>query len=85
LPSKRNRTLMQVDYYATLKFSPTVPPVQLACQQVNAELVLSWAGTAFGLQCAPDMTGCFTNIPNATSPYTNLVTAPQQFFRLISD
>ena len=31
------------------------------------------------------VTGTFTNVPAATSPYTNSFTAPQQFFRLISN
>jgi len=34
------------------------------------------------LQSAPAVTGPFTNLPGATSPYTNPLTAPQQFFRL---
>jgi hypothetical protein len=35
------------------------------------------------LQSAPAVTGTFTNIPGATnSPYTNPITAAQQFFRL---
>ena len=29
--------------------------------------------------------GPFTNLPAATSPYTNALTAPQQFFRLKAD
>jgi hypothetical protein len=37
------------------------------------------------LQSAPAVTGTFTNLPAATSPYTNALTAPQQFFRLISN
>ena len=34
------------------------------------------------LQSAPAVTGPFTNLPAATSPHTNPLTAPQQFFRL---
>jgi len=37
------------------------------------------------LQSAPAITGTFTSLPAATSPYTNPFTALQQFFRLISD
>ena len=36
----------------------------------------------FNLQSAPAVTGTFTNISGATSPYTNLLTSPQLFFRL---
>jgi len=44
--------------------------------------VLNWTNTAFSLQAAPSLTGTFTNIPNATSPYTNVSAAGQLFFRL---
>jgi hypothetical protein len=37
------------------------------------------------LQSAPAVTGTFTNIPDATSPYTNPLSARQQFFRLEGD
>jgi len=30
------------------------------------------------------VTGPFTNVPGATSPYINSLTAPQQFFRLVA-
>jgi hypothetical protein len=33
---------------------------------------------------APAITGTFTNVPGATSPYTNVITGGQQFFRLKS-
>jgi hypothetical protein len=39
----------------------------------------------FTFQSAPSVTGPFTNLPGATSRYTNPLTAPQQFFRLISN
>src|SRR5438477_7886220 len=39
----------------------------------------------FNLQSAPILTGTFTNLPGATSPYTNALTGLQQFFRLRSD
>ena len=31
----------------------------------------------------PAITGTFTNIPGATSPYTNVISSGQRFFRLI--
>jgi hypothetical protein len=45
----------------------------------------SWTNVSFTLQSAPSVTGPFTNLPAATSPFTNPITAPQQFFRLISN
>ena len=38
--------------------------------------------SVFSLQSAPDLASVFTNIPGATNPYTNTITASQQFFRL---
>jgi hypothetical protein len=46
-------------------------------------LILTWTDAALSLQCAPTITGTFTNMPGATSPCTNPITGDQQFFRLI--
>jgi hypothetical protein len=52
---------------------------------VNAgNVVLSWTNSAFALQSSPSATGVFTNVPGATSPYTNTITGSQMFFRLQS-
>jgi hypothetical protein len=47
--------------------------------------VLGWTNARFHLQSAPFVTGPFTNLPAATSPYVNPLTAPKQFFRLKGD
>ncbi len=47
-------------------------------------LALNWAKDNFNLQSAPSTAGTFTNIPGATSPCTNSITAPRQSFRLVS-
>jgi hypothetical protein len=65
--------------------SSSVPPPRLDFQKLNNELVLSWTNTGFNLQTAPAVTGTFTNLSGATSPYTNVTTGVQQFFRLISN
>ena len=49
------------------------------------KLVLIWTNAGFNLQTAPALTGPFTNLPGATSPYTHPLTAPQQFFRRIAN
>ncbi len=61
----------------------TVLPIPLAFQKTGTSLVLSWANPAFSLQAAPLVTGAYTNVPGATSPYTNLISGTQQFFRLV--
>ena len=70
--------------YATIKYS-IVQPIPLEFQKMNNQLMLSWTNAAFGLQSAPAITGTFTNVPGATSPYTNPISGSQQFFRLISN
>jgi len=70
----------------TIKYSSSLPPpVHLDFQKLNKELVLSWNNAGFNLQTAPALTGAFTNILGATSPYTNAPTSAQQFFRLIGN
>ena len=51
-------------------------------QRPNNKLVLNWTNVAFTLQSAHAITGTFTNIPGATSPFTNPITGAQQYFRL---
>ena len=62
-------------------------PIPLNIQCNGACMVLSWddPASAFSLQSAPTLTGQFTNIPGATSPYTNAITGAQQFFQLIGN
>jgi hypothetical protein len=61
--------------------------IPLNVQLNAASVVLSWDDPAsqFSLQSAPTLTGQFTNIPAATSPYTNSLTGAQQFFQLIGN
>jgi hypothetical protein len=48
----------------------------------NSNLVLSWpVGT---LQASTLVTGVYTNVPGATSPYTVPINAPQKFYRVFS-
>jgi uncharacterized repeat protein (TIGR03803 family) len=47
--------------------------------------VLTWTNSAFSLQSAATITGTFSNLSGATSPYTNPVTSSQQYFRLIGN
>jgi uncharacterized repeat protein (TIGR03803 family) len=63
-------------------FGLTVP-VTLYCQSIGGAVVLSWTDPSFVLQAAPAVTGTYTNIPGATSPYTNNINGPQQYFRLL--
>jgi uncharacterized repeat protein (TIGR03803 family) len=61
-----------------------VIPGRLNIQWLAGKAVLSWTNSAYALQSAPVVTGTYTNIPGATSPYTNSLPAAQQFFRLVN-
>jgi hypothetical protein len=65
----------------TMQYSSSVSPT-LDIQRFDNQLVLSWANAEFNLQSALDLTGLFTNVFGATSPYTNFMTGKQQYFRL---
>jgi uncharacterized repeat protein (TIGR03803 family) len=57
-----------------------VPPLRII--SIPGNVILSWPDPAFSLQSAAEVIGVYTNVPIATSPYTNPITGPQQFFRL---
>jgi len=67
--------------FATIKYAG-VQPSPLSIQRANNSLVLSWPNPTFRLQSGPAVTGTFTNVPGATSPFTNPATGSQQWFRL---
>ncbi len=71
--------------YVIIKYAAESPSPSLNIQQFANSVVLNWPDAAFGLQSAPGITGTFTNIPGATSPYTNSISAGRQFFWLISN
>ncbi len=70
--------------YATIKYSAqtAVTSIPLDIQRLGNAVVLSWTNAAFGLQSAPGITGNFTNITGATSPFTNPISGLQKYFRL---
>jgi hypothetical protein len=73
-----------VDYnWVAVKYAAEVTPTMLNIQRLADKVVLSWTDTAFALQFAPAISGTFTNLPSATSPYTNTTSGGQQFFRLV--
>jgi uncharacterized repeat protein (TIGR03803 family) len=68
-------------------FRLSLPPPLLTFLPSGGNFVVMWPADAagFSLQSAPAITGTFTNVPGATSPYTNPVTGPQKYFRLIAN
>lgn len=69
--------------FVTIKYT-ILDPIPLQAQRIGEQIVLSWTNAAFGLQAAPRISDVFTNVPGATSPYTNGIAGGSQFFRLIS-
>jgi hypothetical protein len=72
--------------FRSIRFGPVQNPIAprplLSGVRDGNTLILSWSG-AFNLQSSLNVTGVYTNITAATSPYTNAFgPAPQRFFRL---
>jgi hypothetical protein len=76
-------TARNIFRFATVKYSSSMQ-AYLTVQPQGTNLVLNWTNSAFSLQSAPAAPGAFTNLPGATSPYTNALSATQQFFRLMA-
>jgi hypothetical protein len=69
----------RLDVYGLL---PPAKPVRVSIQSLGKQVRLSWpAGT---LQSAGQLTGPYTNITTATTPYTLSPTNAEQFFRVKS-
>ena len=64
-----------VTSYLTDKYFPTI-----SIANYGSDVVLTWpTGT---LQQASSVTGTYTDVVGATSPYTNAISGPQSFFRI---
>jgi uncharacterized repeat protein (TIGR03803 family) len=65
-----------------LSVAATPTPIPLNIAMNGGDVVLSWSDPSFLLYSAPVIGGPYTNILGATSPCTNSITGPQQYFRL---
>lgn len=54
----------------------------LNLQLAGTNTIVTWNDSSFALQAAPEMTGTFTNVAGASSPYTNGLDGPARFYRL---
>jgi len=66
-------TLTRINYSA-------VSPVNLAIARSGNNVVLTWPNGT--LQQSTNVSSGYTDIPTATSPYTNAIAGPQKFFRV---
>ena len=65
-----------------LALSPTPTPVPLNLKLAGNAVILNWSAPSLSLYSAPTITNVFTKIIGATSPYTNVITGTQKYFRL---
>jgi len=67
--------------------SGSTSSIPLAIRFDGTNAIMSWNDpfSAYSLQAAPQPTGTYTNVLGASSPYTNVITDAQKFFRLISN
>lgn len=63
--------------------SPAPAAEPLLIQLSGSNVTLTWTNSAFSLQAAPLVTGTYTNVPSAASPYVTPVSGDQRYFRLI--
>ena len=63
-------------------FALSLGSIPLNIQSSGQNLVLTWGNPAFSLQSEPSLTGQWTTVSNAASPYTISATNAQAFFRL---
>jgi len=71
------------DDFATVKYlAAAALPATLNIERAGSQVVLTWTNAGFNLQSAPSVTGLFTNISGAASPYTNSMTGDRMYFRL---
>jgi hypothetical protein len=63
----------------------SISPIPLNIKVAGTNVILSWSNPVFSLQAAPNVTGTYSTISGANSPYTNSITGSQQFFRLKSN
>jgi hypothetical protein len=84
-------TVLIDDLRVGLSFASVVPtgstliPIPLIAQRIGNQIRFNWNDPTFVLQSAPAVSGIYTNIPGASSPFTNTITGGAKFFRLKSN
>jgi uncharacterized delta-60 repeat protein len=69
-------------YVARLFGSPIVIVPSLSIEKAGNKVLLRWTNGPLSLQSAPFVTGPYSNLSGATSPYTNEITGAQRYFLL---
>lgn len=86
-PYLNSAGLTPYEYLDNITATVVVPPnpIPLNIQRHGSTVILTWTNSAFGLQSAPTPVSVFTNIPGASSPYTNTISGAAQYFRLMAN
>jgi hypothetical protein len=71
-----------LSFAAVTSDTTPIAPIPLTFERAANRIILRWNDPSFNLQASPTTSGTFTNVPGATSPYTNTITGPAHFFRL---
>jgi uncharacterized repeat protein (TIGR03803 family) len=74
-----------IGFGTVYRFSISSGSIPLSYHLSSTNIILTWSSAAFTLQSSPEVTGTYTNVPGATSPYTNPVAGNRKFFRLIGN
>jgi hypothetical protein len=76
---------VRLDQFASWIAANTIVPPTLFMQPDGTNVVLTWSGD-YTLQSSTNLNSAFLDVPGATSPRTNSLSAsPQGFFRLRSN
>jgi len=81
-------TVLVDDLRVGLSFTSVLPltnalqPIPLTYERRAGNIILRWTNSNFVLQSAPGPKASFTNVPGATSPFTNSTMGPGKYFRL---
>jgi hypothetical protein len=73
---------IRFDLVQVYSVSATGNPVSLAIQLSGSDAILTWTNAGYTLLAAPLVTGAYTNVDGATSPYSTPVVGTQKFFQL---
>jgi hypothetical protein len=71
-----------LSFDSVLSTNSPVTRIPLQLQLAAGKVILTWTDPSFTLQSASAVSAVYTNVPGATSPYTNTITGPAKFFRL---
>jgi hypothetical protein len=85
-PTANNNNANHFTYLGVMKLEPMPPERRFVAPAIqNGQIALEWTGSG-QLQWAPSLTGPWTTLPSATSPYSESVeSGANRYYRLIDN